>query len=182
MRDLTFLVAGLLLALLLTGCTTTDPLFFSEADALVVVRNRSGFDVDVLVGQTGKLSNLEDGENRQFFTNSGQRRIRFADTGTGLTILDTVFALSSRETNYITLEDARSTLDFTNDSSCCVLVLVDNRQVLQAGAGQTRQVTIPAGVRVFELQECGGDVFASRVRLMELNRIFRYEAGEGSCN
>lgn len=170
------------LLLLLVGCTETDPLFFSEADALVVIRNRSGFTVDAIVADVVKATDIGDGRNRDLRTNSGQRRIIFEDTQTGLVVYDEVYALSSVETNYITLEDATSAVTFRNDSECCIEVVVDNLELFQIGTGQFRHLAIPVGVRVFELFRCDGTVLTTRAKLMERDQTFLYTLGAMECS
>lgn len=154
MNPLLRLLSGLPLALLLllTGCDGDT----FRLLATVELVNRTGFTVEVLVGETLKVSRLPNGGTAEFETTSGRRPLLVRDLGSGLAIIDEQYRFRDDVTNRIDLSDARAVLELTQAADCCVRIRVDGRQVAEVGGISTREVLVPAGTRSVDVLTCAG--------------------------
>lgn len=144
------LAVGALLTL--TGCSGEG----FGLQAMVELENRTGFSVEVYVGDTLKVSRLPNGGTAEFETRSGRRPILIRDLDTRLTILEEQFRFDEEVINVIELSDARSRLEVRQEGDCCVRIFADGRQIAELGGASTRDVLIPAGTRPIQIRSCTG--------------------------
>lgn len=176
--------AALLLALttlsmlLSTGCTDES----LALQASVELENRTGFTVEVYVGDTLKVSRLPNGGTAEFETRSGRRPILVRDLATGLTVVEEQYRFDDEAINVIELEDARSKLTVEQSGDCCVRVFADGRQVAELGGLSTREVLIPAGTRPIQIRSCTGVIKREESRVFLPGGTTTVETTSADCD